>query len=114
MTYESEWYYAPLDTECELIAIKSRNYGIAQLDGYVKLFSDTSYPSTATFTVTPATVGLSTTAFPSNYIFYQSVLGGIHNFEAIRLKFTGGGVPAEQQFISDINIVIQPKQERSN
>lgn len=112
--FETQWYFFPFDVESELVEIRARHYGIAQIDGYVKLFSDTSYPSTATFTITPASAGLATTVFPTNYIFHQSLIGVIYNAEAVRLVFTGGGVSAEQQFVSEISLVIQSKQERKN
>lgn len=113
--FETQWYFFPFDVESELVEIRARHYGIAQIDGYVKLFSDTSYPSTATFTITPASAGLATTAFPTNYIFHQSLIGAIYNAEAIRIKITGdGAISAPQQLFTDISFVIQTKQERKN
>lgn len=112
-TFTSEWYSFPFDSESELIEIRARHYGIAQLDIYIKLFTDTSFPSTPTVTITPATLGLATTAFPTNLIFHRSLFG-TYNPEYVRIVATGGGISSELQRFSDISFKIESKRERMN
>lgn len=113
-TFTSEWYSFPFDSESELIEIRARHYGIAQLDIYIKLFTDTSFPYTPTVSITPATLGLATTSFPTNLIFHRSLFG-TYNPEYVRIVATGdGAVSASLQIIGDISFKIEPKRERMN